>query len=95
MDKAKISLLKKLNSSKKDELIRLFCKATLKAELKIMLMQKELLKLQNDNKLLSAHIKELEARLAKNSKNSSKPPSSDGLKKPSPKRERKKSRKGS
>ena len=38
-----------------------------------------------------AKIKELEARLGKNSQNSSKPPSSDGFKKPPPKSLREKS----
>jgi len=39
---------------------------------------------------LSAEIAELKAQLAKNSNNSSKPPSSDGLKKPAPKSQREK-----
>jgi len=39
---------------------------------------------------LSAEIAELKAQLAKNSHNSSKPPSSDGLKKPAPKSQREK-----
>ena len=41
--------------------------------------------------ILEKRIEELEARLKMNSRNSSKPPSSDGLNKPSPKSQRKKS----
>ena len=44
--------------------------------------------LLKENAELKARIAELEARLAKNSRNSSKPPSSDGLLKPNPKSQR-------
>jgi len=48
-------------------------------------------KLVTEILLLAARIKELEDKLAKNSRNSSKPPSSDGYDKPAPKSQRKKS----
>ena len=47
--------------------------------------------LQEENKALRKRVRELEERLAKNSSNSSKPPSTDGFSKPKPKNLRKKS----
>lgn len=44
----------------------------------ILELKEEMLDLRKDNKILSARIAELEARLNKDSNNSSKPPSSDG-----------------
>lgn len=48
-----------------------------------------ILKLYDELKKLQARIEDLEGQLAKNSRNSGKPPSSDGLKKPNPKSQRK------
>lgn len=50
----------------------------------IRTQQEQLDALQKQNAQLQARVQELEARLNKNSDNSSKPPSSDGLKKKSP-----------
>ncbi len=69
--------LKKLSYSEKDKLI-------------ISLWEQNQA-LQKKVQFLEGRIEKLEAQLAKNSHNSSKPPSSDGFKKPSPKSQRKKS----
>ena len=69
--------LKNLPSAQKDELL-----AGLWAENQVLRQQLA---------FLEERVKELEARSAKNSRNSSKPPSSDGLQKPRPKSQRKRS----
>ena len=56
---------------------------------------KLILMLWNELLLLREEVNKLKGQLAKNSRNSGKPPSSDGLKKPKPKSERKKSNKTS
>jgi transposase len=51
----------------------------------IALQQERITALEEQNARLSARVQELEARLSKDSHNSSKPPSSDGFHKPTPK----------
>ena len=57
------------------------------AELLILVggLRDELVAVRKENERLTTRVAELEAQLAANSKNSSKPPSSDGLGKPAPK----------
>lgn len=66
--------LTQLGQAQKDELIR-----------GLWPLRSQVRELMDQMESLQGRIKQLEGRLALNSKNSSKPPSSDGLKKPAPK----------
>lgn len=66
--------LTKLSVAQKDELIRM-----------LWPLQQQVQDLMAQMLVMQERIKQLEGRLALNSKNSSKPPSSDGLRKPAPK----------
>jgi transposase len=79
----KLPDLSRLSSSDKDELIYFLWAQN--QQLREEVAQLRLIVQQQGER-----IKELEARLSKNSQNSSKPPSSDGYKKPEPKSQRKK-----
>ncbi|MGH8710901.1 MAG: IS66 family transposase [Burkholderiales bacterium] len=75
--------LDRLSVSEKDDLIRAFF-----AQAEVLTAHVDVLTAQVE--ILSARITELEGRLALNSQNSSKPPSSDGLNRPKPKSQRQK-----
>jgi hypothetical protein len=66
--------LTQLSHAQKDELIRM-----------LRPLQQQVQDLMAQMAAMQDRITQLEGRLAKNSKNSSKPPSSDGLRKPAPK----------
>jgi len=75
-----ISLVKNMHTNLNGEINGLSCNITqLNGE--ISGLNREILDLKIDNKELTLRLAELEAKINKNSSNSSKPPSSDGLKK--------------
>ena len=65
--------LSQLSHAQKDELIRM-----------LWPLQQQVQDLMGQMVVMQDRIKQLEGRLALNSKNSSKPPSSDGMNKPAP-----------
>jgi Zn ribbon nucleic-acid-binding protein len=87
--------LSELSVQDKDSLIvRLFAVIE-DLQIRVALLESENQALRTENQHLAAEVKDLRGKLAKNSQNSSKPPSTDGYKKPKPKSLRKPSGKKS
>jgi transposase len=80
-----------MQRSKKISFIKISESEWIELNNRFRILEAENQNLRAENFLLKGCINELEAKLAKNSQNSSKPPSSDGLKKPNPKSLRKSS----
>lgn len=80
-----------LTDEEKDDIIH----SQAKQISELLKQAEQITELLNQVRLLTAKVVELEAKLSKNSRNSSKPPSSDGLNKPKPKSQRGKSGKAS
>jgi regulator of replication initiation timing len=78
-----------LSHAEKDDLILQFFEELKALREEVKTLRDEVKVLCDENQELKNEIKELRGKLSKNSKNSSKPPSSDGCQKPKPKSLRK------
>lgn len=83
--------LTQLSHEQKDDLIRALWAQNQALQERNQQLTETVMRLEQQVKTLEARCQSLEAQLSKNSQNSSKPPSSDGLKKPEPKSQRRKS----
>ena len=74
-----------LSHAEKDDLILRFFEELKALREKVKTLRDEVKVLRDENQELKNEVKELQGKLAMNSQNSSKPPSSDGYQKPQPK----------